>query len=68
MIDLFVNGDAKTLASATTSVAQALETWGYKCNSIAVALNGDFVPRSQYSDTLLSNNDKLDIVAPIQGG
>lgn len=67
MIDLLLNGDSKTI-EANSSIAQALQLWGYQCKDIAVALNGDFVPRSQYGDIQLSADDKLDIVAPIQGG
>lgn len=34
----------------------------------AVALNGEFVSRSRYKETALSEGDTLDIVAPVGGG
>lgn len=34
----------------------------------AVALNGEFVSRSLYEQTILAEGDKLDIVAPVGGG
>lgn len=34
----------------------------------AVALNGEFVPKSAYATTQLKDGDKLDIVSPIGGG
>lgn len=34
----------------------------------AVALNAEFVPRSQYQDILLSDGDSLDILSPVGGG
>lgn len=34
----------------------------------AVALNGEFVSRSQYEQTVLAEGDKIDIVAPVGGG
>ena len=35
---------------------------------VAVALNGQFVPKSQYGETQLQSGDTLEIVAPMQGG
>lgn len=34
----------------------------------AVALNGEFVSRSNYAQTILVEGDTLDIVAPVGGG
>ncbi len=36
--------------------------------SIAVAINGEFVPRSQYAERILQHRDSLDIVSPVGGG
>ncbi len=36
--------------------------------SFAVAVNGEFVPRSHYHQTTLQNGDRLDIVSPVGGG
>lgn len=35
---------------------------------IAVAQNGNFVPKSAYETTLINDGDALEIVAPMQGG
>ena len=67
MIELRVNGEHKTLRESI-SVQQALEAWGYTGEQIAVAVNGEFVPRSQYAEQQLAANDSVEIVAPIQGG
>lgn len=67
MIELSVNGEKKQLAQ-TTTVASALEQWGYSGGDIAVAVNGEFVPRSSYPERKLVQSDCIDIVAPIQGG
>ena len=37
-------------------------------NEFAIALNGSFVPRSQYEKVILSAGDELDIVSPVGGG
>ncbi len=34
----------------------------------AIAVNGEFVSKSEYSHYRLSDNDKVDIVSPIYGG
>lgn len=34
----------------------------------AVALNGEFVPRSRYCEVTLRQGDALDIVSPVGGG
>ncbi|CAH9054976.1 hypothetical protein PSECIP111951_02708 [Pseudoalteromonas holothuriae] len=34
----------------------------------AVALNGQFIPRSQCQTTLLSDGDSVELLSPIQGG
>ena len=36
--------------------------------AFALALNENFVPKSQYADTLINENDRIEIVAPMQGG
>ncbi len=45
-----------------------MAAWGYDCGKIAVAVNEDFVPRSQYASLRLKESDRVDIVAPVQGG
>jgi sulfur carrier protein len=67
MIDLVVNGETQSLPQST-SVAAALLLWGYQCEKIAVAINGEFVARGNYENTQLHAGDRLDVVAPVQGG
>lgn len=67
MITVSLNNEDKSLEENTT-VADALTLWGYQCEEIAVAVNNEFVPRSQYPRCTLSAADLVDIVAPVQGG
>ncbi len=53
---------------ASCSVADALQEWGYACEEIAVAVNGDFVPRTAYAMRRLEHSDRVDVVSPVQGG
>lgn len=37
-------------------------------HAVATAINGDFVPRSLYEATQLSDQMKVEVVSPMQGG
>ncbi len=66
-IELSVNNEKKTLA-ANTLLSDALQQWDYGDSKIAVAINGEFVPRSTYTERALCNGDQIDIVKPVGGG
>lgn len=66
-IELSVNNETKSLA-ANTRLSDALQAWGYGDSKIAVAINGEFVPRSIYAERELINGDQIDIVKPVGGG
>ncbi|TDN98429.1 MULTISPECIES: sulfur carrier protein ThiS [Halomonas] len=53
---------------AGTPLADALQQWDYAECRIAVAINGEFVPRSAYAERILHDDDRIDIVAPVGGG
>ncbi|GAB1258285.1 hypothetical protein NBRC116494_27870 [Aurantivibrio plasticivorans] len=67
MIEISLNNDCITLAPATV-LQQALEQWGYEQKKCAVAINGEFVPRSEYANVTLQHQDEVDIVAAVGGG
>lgn len=67
MIEVKLNGERRSLAQPI-SVAAALEQWGYRCERIAVAINGEFVARGEYGERLVAAQDEVDVVAPVQGG
>lgn len=66
-IELSVNNESVSLTSKTL-LSDALQKWGYGESKIAVAINGEFVPRSTYSERELLNGDQIDIVKPVGGG
>ena len=66
-IELSVNNESISLANITL-LSDALQQWGYGESKIAVAINGEFVPRSTYSERELLNGDQIDIVKPVGGG
>lgn len=66
-IELSVNNETESLADKTL-LSDALQQWGYGESKIAVAINGEFVPRSTYTERELLNGDQIDIVKPVGGG
>ena len=41
---------------------------GYNTERIAVELNGEILPKKNFKDTVISNSDKIEIVAFVGGG
>jgi sulfur carrier protein len=63
---LVVNGE-KTEAAVRT-LAELIAARGFSESEVATALNGEFVPRAARGATLLREGDRVEIVAPRQGG
>ena len=63
---LIVNG-ARIEAQSTTLAALLVEL-GHGEARVATALNEDFVPAAARDDTTLADGDRVEIVAPRQGG
>ena len=61
-----ING--KNLDIAGMTIAEYLKTTDYDLKRIAVELNEDIVPKSQYTETVLSDGDTLEIVSFVGGG
>jgi sulfur carrier protein len=66
-IILLLNDETVRLP-AGTPLATALQAWRYADRRVAVAINGEFVPRSAYAERVLEGDDRIDIVAPVGGG
>lgn len=61
-----ING-TKTEVQATT-LADLLVELGHGSAKLATAVNEDFVPAAARADTVLDPGDRVEIVAPRQGG
>ena len=59
-----VNGAVRDVTDATT-VGDLI---GEGARGVAVALNAEVVPRSRWSDTVLREGDRVEILEPQQGG
>lgn len=61
-----VNGEAETFAEE--SVSQLLQRLHVDGRGIAVAMNGDVVPRSQWDDARIDDGATIEIVTAAAGG
>lgn len=79
MSHINLNGETHPLAGGTTVAdlvttvtGRAITPTGAPADGgrlgVAVALNADIVPRSQWALTMLENNDDVEIVTAVQGG
>lgn len=66
-IAIHVNGKANEVPSGTT-VAELLNSMQITANRIAVEVNEEILPRSQYADTAIQQADHIEIVQAIGGG
>jgi sulfur carrier protein len=65
-MDIQINQKLLSLPEGA-SIADALAAFGAR-PPFAVALNGDFVARTQHAARALQAGDKLDVVQPVAGG
>ena len=61
-----VNGTAHEVTA--TTLEAALQELGWGEARVATALNGEFVPKSARAQTALRDGDRLEVLAPMQGG
>ena len=67
MLTLSLNNKL-TVLPRTMSLQDALEHLELIDKRSAAAVNGEFVPRSEYSQYVLNEGDTVDIVKPVGGG
>jgi sulfur carrier protein len=61
-----LNGEPREIVAATLDAA--LDEAGFGRAKVATALNGAFVPASDRSETTLTEGDRIEVLAPMQGG
>lgn len=66
MINISLNNQPLPI-SDNTSLAALLEKHS-PASAFAVAINGEFVPRSGYAEICLADGDEVDLVSPVGGG
>ncbi|HYI04105.1 MAG TPA: sulfur carrier protein ThiS [Reyranella sp.] len=63
---IFLNDDAHDVDAAT--LAAALDSLGFTGRKIATAVNGRFVAAAARPAMKLADGDRIEVVAPMQGG
>ena len=65
-IPVLINQQSHLLPRGAT-LADAIAIVGIQ-PPFAAAINMEFVPRGQYPERILQNNDAIELIAPITGG
>ena len=63
---ILVNGTWRDTCAA--NLASALQELGYADSVVATAVNGEFVPVNKRPGARLADGDRLEVLAPMQGG
>ena len=67
MIDIFLNGSAH-LIPETTTVDELIESLGLSKKGIALAINSEVIPKSNWKEGQLLSQDKVELLTIVQGG
>ncbi|MEL0437452.1 sulfur carrier protein ThiS [Phycobacter sp. K97] len=65
-MQIIVNAEPREIRAQTLDAA--LQELGFTSPAIATALNGQFVSRAKRVDATLTEGDRLEVLAPMQGG
>jgi len=63
---ILVNGSWREIAAA--ELAATLEELGYGGRVVSTAVNGEFVAAEARVRTALADGDRIEVLAPMQGG
>ncbi|MET7467637.1 sulfur carrier protein ThiS [Micromonospora sp. NPDC005686] len=66
-MELIVNGTGRTLPDGVT-VAEVVRAVTDRERGLAVAVNGEVVPRGGWSASVLRDGDRVEVLSATQGG
>jgi sulfur carrier protein len=66
-VKVVMNGDDRELTDSAT-VADAVAAVTGQTRGVAVAVNGEVVPRSRWAQAALSAGDRVEVLTAAQGG
>jgi sulfur carrier protein len=64
---IVINGESRELPDGSTAADAAALITG-QVSGVAVAVNDDVVPKSQWARTALADGDSVEILTAVQGG
>ena len=67
MIELQVNGEARSLPDGTT-IAELLAEMGLATEGVAVAVDRQVIPRSKHAETRLEAGAQVEVLRAVGGG
>ena len=62
-----LNGQAHSLEAEQT-LAQLIDDLGLSVDGVAVAINGEVIPRSDRKECVLKSGDRVEIIQAVGGG
>jgi sulfur carrier protein len=66
-VHVWINGEQRELG-AGASVLDALTELGAPSSGVAVAVDGEVVPRAGWADTRLADGARIEVLTAVQGG
>ncbi len=66
-MEISINGELRQFCSPLTT-AGLIELLGYAGKRVAIERNGEIVPRGRHAEVVLSNGDRIEIIAAVGGG
>jgi len=64
---VFLNGKQTNLDNNLTA-QQLIYVMGYQDKRIALEINGEVTPKSEYSNKIIVENDRVEIIVAVGGG
>jgi sulfur carrier protein len=66
-VQIWINGVQRELADGAR-VSDALAVLGVASTGVAVAVDGEVVPRASWPDAVLTEGSRVEILTAVQGG
>jgi sulfur carrier protein len=66
-VQVWINGEARELP-AQAAVLDALTDLGVPASGVAVAVDGEVVPRAAWAGTRLGEGARVEVLTAVQGG
>jgi sulfur carrier protein len=66
-VQVWINGEQRELAEGAR-VADVLGALGAPSTGVAVAVDGEVVPRAGWADSVLTEGSRVEVLTAVQGG
>lgn len=67
-MQIFYNGQPRTLADSTRTIADLIQELGLRPQLVAVEVNGDLAPRGKHAEFSICEGDRIEVVTLVGGG